>query len=290
MNVNQDWWYVRAYPGDATSMDEATAVLLPWLQDVAATERADRWFFVRYWDMTGHHLRLRARLDLDAADRVHARLNELIDLLSRLSAKGEQVRLVPGAALAGMAGPRRVVTSVYTPELAKYGGSRGVELAEDLFTASSTWIADNKLMDLAQTGGRAALAVGFLRDLLASALPAPAVAGFWALHRRQWGGRLRMLARTQPELSALLSSIATCIADEPPAAQARGTHEHVKTIVETLDRAGREDVAIPRPALLLHYLHMEMNRWGFMPAEECALGILAVNRSFQPNKYLKPDK
>ena len=52
-----DWWYVRAYPGHPDLMDEATRVLVPWLAARAAEEGAPAWFFTRYWDMSGHHLR-----------------------------------------------------------------------------------------------------------------------------------------------------------------------------------------------------------------------------------------
>jgi len=272
-----DWWYIRAYPGDVTLMDEAVALLLPWLRDVAAREQADRWFFVRYWDLTGHHLRLRIRLSADAAYRLHARLDDVVDLLGCLPAQGEDRKLVPGAAPAGIRGVQRVSACLYAPELAKYGGERGVALAEELFTASSSWIADNRLTDLAQPGERAALAVAFMRDLVQAALPAPGVSAFWEQHRRQWGGHLRMLVRTQQELSALMTSVASSMAggaDVTPRL-ARSVDEHVKTVVAALDRAEAERNPVPRPVLLLHYLHMEMNRWGFVPAEECALGILA---------------
>lgn len=205
----QDWWYIRAYPGDATLMDEAVALLLPWLRGVAERERADRWFFVRYWDMTGHHLRLRIRLPADAADRLHARIDDVTGMLGRLPAKGEGRRLVPGAAPPGIGGVRRVSACLYAPELAKYGGERGVALAEELFTASSSWIAENRLTDLDQPGARAALAVMFMRELVRAALPASGASDFWGRHRRQWGGHLRMLVRTQQELSDPMTSVAS---------------------------------------------------------------------------------
>ncbi|MCX5115213.1 hypothetical protein OOK13_43585 [Streptomyces sp. NBC_00378] len=37
----------------------------------------------------------------------------------------------------------------------------------------------------------------------------------------------------------------------------------------------RFDLGVEGPVLLLHYLHMDLNRWGFVPAEECLLGVLA---------------
>ncbi|GII62081.1 hypothetical protein Skr01_21660 [Sphaerisporangium krabiense] len=279
MSARQDWWYVRAYPGDATLMDRAAETLLPWLRDLAAREGADRWFFVRYWDLTGHHLRLRLRLGADAADRLHGRLDDVVGLLRGLPAAGEARRLVTGAAPMGTGGARHATTCLYAPELAKYGGTRGVGLAEELFTASSAWIAGNSLIGFDQPGARARLAVTFMRGLIEAALPAAGHQEFWAAHRRQWGGQLRVLVRTQPELNALLGRVADGVAqaEDVTGRLRHGLDEHVGQVVAALDRAEREDNPVPRPVLLLHYLHMEMNRWGFVPAEECGLGVLAAS-------------
>lgn len=50
---------------------------------------------------------------------------------------------------------------------------------------------------------------------------------------------------------------------------------HVGTVVRTLDAAAADENPVPREELLLHYLHMDLNRWGFVPAEESLLGVLA---------------
>jgi hypothetical protein len=50
---------------------------------------------------------------------------------------------------------------------------------------------------------------------------------------------------------------------------------HVETVVRTLDAAAADRNPVPREGLLLHYLHMDLNRWGFVPAEESLLGVLA---------------
>ncbi len=47
--------------------------------------------------------------------------------------------------------------------------------------------------------------------------------------------------------------------------------------MRTLDRAAAAGVPVERAVLLLHYLHMDLNRWGFVPAEESLLGIVAAH-------------
>ncbi|MFJ6610509.1 hypothetical protein ACIQPT_09525 [Streptomyces sp. NPDC091289] len=50
---------------------------------------------------------------------------------------------------------------------------------------------------------------------------------------------------------------------------------HVETVVRTLGEAAADKNPVPRQELLLHYLHMDLNRWGFVPAEGSLLGVLA---------------
>lgn len=49
----------------------------------------------------------------------------------------------------------------------------------------------------------------------------------------------------------------------------------VATVVRTLDRAAADGNPVPRWTPLLNSLHMDLNRWGFVPAEECLLDMLA---------------
>ncbi|NUR84974.1 MAG: hypothetical protein HOY71_12895 [Nonomuraea sp.] len=257
--MSVDWWYARAYPGGAELMDPATRVLVPWLRE----QGGSRWFFIRYWDMTGHHLRLRLRAHPDAVDRVHARLPELRALLDTLRPEPED-RLVPGDFPGPLPTGRAVRAGLYAPELAKYGGRDGVALAEELFTRGSEWYAANDLTKLGRSTDRASLAVSYLRSVVAAALPSGGEA-FWAAHRRHWGWQLRLAVPDQGRLRALLARTAASLT--PPALD---VGDLVAAVVDTLDRA-----ELPREHLLLQYVHMELNRWGFVPAEECLLGILA---------------
>ncbi|MER5618731.1 thiopeptide-type bacteriocin biosynthesis protein [Streptomyces sp. NPDC002215] len=273
-----DWWYVRAYPGHPDLMDEATRVLIPWLASRAAEEGAPAWFFTRYWDMSGHHLRMRLTCSADAVDRVHERLPEVVELLHSLGRPVAVERLVPGSVPQGLPMVKKARCCLYAPELAKYGGPSGVARAEELFTASCRWYDDHRLAALDPLFDRAALAVTYMRALVRAALPEMARTDFWALHRRQWGRQLRMAAPAQEELRGLLSraangigTAAACLDDDLRA----GIESHVQRVVRTLDGAAADMNAVPRAVLLLHYLHMDLNRWGFVPAEECLLGVLA---------------
>ncbi|WP_055699103.1 lantibiotic dehydratase C-terminal domain-containing protein [Streptomyces silaceus] len=275
--VDTDWWYVRAYPGHPDAMDEATRVLIPWLSAVAAQEAASAWFFTRYWDMSGHHLRLRLRCSADGADRVHERLPELVGLLHGLDRPAPAERLVPGSVPQGLPLVKQARCCLYAPELAKYGGARGVARAEELFTASCRWYDDQRIGALDPLFDRAALAVSYMRTLIGAALPdAEARTGFWTAHRRQWGRQLRMAAPAQEDLRGLLSRAAKGTKEASVEASLQeSVVRQVGTVVRTLDAAEADGNPVPRQSLLLHYLHMDLNRWGFVPAEESLLGVLA---------------
>ncbi|MFI0978260.1 lantibiotic dehydratase C-terminal domain-containing protein [Streptomyces sp. NPDC021093] len=277
--VETDWWYVRAYPGHPDAMDEATRVLIPWLSALASEEAASAWFFTRYWDMSGHHLRLRLKCSADGIDRVHERLPELVGLLYALDRPTPSARLVPGSVPQGLPMVKQARCCLYAPELAKYGGARGVARVEELFTASCRWYDDQRIGALDPLFDRAALAVSYMSALVRAALPEPrARTAFWTAHRRQWGRQLRMAAPGQEDLRGLLDRAARGTGE----ALARlstplqeSTTRHVETVVHTLDVAMADKNPVPREELLLHYLHMDLNRWGFVPAEESLLGVLA---------------
>ncbi|MEU6973458.1 thiopeptide-type bacteriocin biosynthesis protein [Kitasatospora aureofaciens] len=275
-----DWWYVRAYPGHPDLMDPATRVLVPWLAGLAAEESAPKWFFTRYWDMTGHHLRLRIQCSEEGADRIHGRLPELVALMDSLGRPVVTERLVPGSVPQGLPAGRRVRCCLYAPELAKYGGIRGVSRAEELFTASSSWYSEDDLAALDPLRERAALAVTYMDSLVRAALPAEHRQEFWAAHRRQWGRQLRTAVPGRDELRALLTRRAAAVntGTTVPERLRRGVEEHVDHVVLTLNRAAAEGNPVDPQVLLLHYLHMDLNRWGFVPAEESLLGVVAAAR------------
>lgn len=272
-----DWWYVRAYPGHPDLMDEATRLLVPWLAAQAAQETASAWFFTRYWDMSGHHLRLRLACSPDGADHVHDRLSELVELLHNLPGPTPAERLVPGSVPQGLPLVRQARCALYAPELAKYGGSAGVRRAEALFTASSRLYVEQRIGSLDPLFTRAALAVAYMRSLVCAALPdQEAQSAFWSAHRRQWGRQLAMCAPDHDQRRHLLTRAAAGVHATPLDDRHRkAVRDHSATVVRTLDGAAADGNPVPRPVLLLHYLHMDMNRWGFVPAEESLLGLLA---------------
>lgn len=114
----ESWFYVCIY-GARALQDDVIRHHLPALLAVAADAGMDRWFYVRYTDEGGHHVRLRLHGE---QDKLSAIGTTVIDALMRL----QDDRLVG-----------RWVVDDYDPEVERYGGTKAMSAAEQLFAADS---------------------------------------------------------------------------------------------------------------------------------------------------------
>ncbi|HEX6836545.1 MAG TPA: lantibiotic dehydratase, partial [Polyangia bacterium] len=113
-----EWLYLKLFTGTATAdrlLREMIAPTVRW----ATTAGATGWFFIRY-DEHGHHLRLRVRGEPSWL------LSELLPRLTEATRPWRDGGLI-----------WRMQIDTYERELERYGGARGIELAESLFRADS---------------------------------------------------------------------------------------------------------------------------------------------------------
>jgi len=114
-----EWLYLKLYVGAATADQVLCEVVAPLLTEPVVAKIVDRWFFLRYAD-PDWHLRLRFHGDPDPLLRV--------------------VMPMFHAALAPWLSDQRIwklQVDTYEREVERYGGSIGIELAEQLFHADS---------------------------------------------------------------------------------------------------------------------------------------------------------
>ena len=114
-----EWLYAKLYTGTGTADQLLDHVVGPLVRSSLDSGAADAWFFVRYGD-PDWHLRLRlhgepGRLSAEVLPSLHAALTPLLET--------GQLWLVQ--------------LDTYEREVERYGGARGVELAEALFAADS---------------------------------------------------------------------------------------------------------------------------------------------------------
>lgn len=282
----------------------------PLVRSLKERGLVERFFFLRYWER-GFHLRLRFLVGVDReAVPVRAEISESLGayLTRRPSTRSTDAAtyLSLQTTLAGLEGrsdppPRlapinSIVLERYEPELAKYGGPHGMEIAERLFDHSSSAVMDllpalegheNKRFGVALTM--------MLLGLRAFGVPRPLMAGFFDRYRRIWRGYLQNAAGSAAEMSptggqAALEALrlrVRSILEGDQRGPFRAWAEAVEDAASSI--AARAEAVLPqvlaareagtpeakKAFLLTQYLHVHNNRLGLTPIDECHLALLA---------------
>lgn len=126
-----DWLYLKMYTHPAGADRLLTEVMGPMTRDWADRGVIDDWFFIRYRDPE-FHLRWRLRGEPDALQVLRSEID------ARLGDEMSQGRVW------------RLATDTYDREIERFGGDRGIELAERLFTLESVAVVE--LLELLDPG------------------------------------------------------------------------------------------------------------------------------------------
>ncbi|PPG71280.1 hypothetical protein C5C31_02670 [Rathayibacter rathayi] len=289
------WWYARLYTGGVDAIDDVIAELLPSLLAEVRALDASRWFFLRYVDPSGPHLRLRVfgpGASLDRLVRVSRDLCTHLELIVSAS-RSPRIELVRGANAAVFAGSGDAVglrPAVYEPETDKYGGLDGVELAERVFEFSSE-LALWGVAEYEKGADRDALAALLLADgagalahgTRAQEWPARRAVSwlrFWQIHAEWWTGavfgdetvRAGLDAHVCAHRSAVMERLRRTAVQPGVEAWRR---RWFRAVDDYLTAAGRLGVPRTPQHLVFHQNHLLMNRLGYLPREEALLGLHA---------------
>lgn len=191
----QQWWFAQIYTSGFEGADPLIADVLPAMIAQVRPLGMQRWFFMRYLDDHGPHVRLRVLGNRAVQDRLQDSRHELRDQINAICAqpiRHEFITTVPRETYEGRLGTGSR-GALYEPELTKYGGPSGVALAEELFEFSSElalWACGR----FEKTTDRAALATLLLGDVADSLIHGPGAAparhspvdwdGYWDHHLR----------------------------------------------------------------------------------------------------------
>ena len=289
------WWYACLYTGGVEGGDDVIAGLLPPLLAEVRVLGAGRWFFLRYFDETGPHLRLRVFGPGRSLDRLVRSMADLGAHLELIATRPRQrvVELVPGATAAVLGSASRAVgtrPAVYEPEIDKYGGLDGVELAEQLFEFSSE-LALWGVSAHEKGGRRDGLAALLLADTAgaltwgarADAWPARGRTPwprFWATHTDWWTGAVTGDTRYRDRLEEHAAAHRGAVAERMRSTAADPGVEAwrrrwFRAVDDYLAAAGHLGVPRSPQHLAFHQNHMLMNRLGYLPREEALLGLHA---------------
>lgn len=287
-----EWLYFKIYPSRYRELEQVLRhVIAPAVAAARATGDLQRWFFIRYADERGPHIRLRLRGPQSSRDVWLRQLSTLIeDAQARLPAAApidthqqfapsgdlEQRVFAPGCTLAP-----------YQPEYEKYGGAAGVAIAEELFQASSEF-ALRAIDEVAAPSGRVRLNLALTGCMVALTQPSPEAGERFLRHYFwYWTGQDRAGAdQVREKLRRAAGRRSALVLDgmEPsrlPGTEGRlvaGYHAALRCALAALD-AAREEVSEPAVRLSFDYLHMHNNRMGLSPLEEAWVAALLLTQS-----------
>ncbi|WVT78933.1 lantibiotic dehydratase C-terminal domain-containing protein [Pengzhenrongella phosphoraccumulans] len=273
LDLGPEWWSANLYVERRDAVDAVAARVVPWLGAVTQEIGAPRWFFMRYFDMRGHHLRLRVRAQPERVDDLCERAADLVELARMGAGDSLDPSFVPDRMIPDIVSRPALVSRVYSPEYAKYGGVRGIEIAEGLFTWTSSWHAEHEVLKLPKYPDRAAFALALGREL-DCALPADLRDPLWRAHFQRWGRRLQGFGRGPGEDVASVRRRVSAELEPTVTWHKSGAQTLAARIVDSIDEISEYLDESKRTIVLLDYFHMEMNRLGLNPVEECIVGTL----------------
>lgn len=290
MSEQHDWIYYKLYLGQYTN--RADQVLLGLGRRIEASSLYSHWFYLRYLDESGLHLRLRlmARPGQDAAARsaALALIEAELAAMPGYPPSGHLAMVTPpgmdqhsmGAALAR--GEVRCVADTYQPEYDKYGGAAGMPLAEAVFMASSQVALAIMADEAAGHYSRKSMIPHLMRACLEALRPGPAEQ-FWGRYCLFWLGgespaasdwRQRFLAKG---LELRAQGVPICPPDVALDARAL---QHLQYWRSALARAAasyrdmREETGAAFDVLCFNFAHLMNNRLGLTALEEAYMATL----------------
>jgi len=262
------WSYVKIHHNPGPSGETTDSILCeavaPSLREMHGEGLYGAYFFLRYTDETGPHLRLRVN-----KEALESRLRDSIALR-----------------LAGVAPDSQITPARYEPEVAKYGGVGGMALAEAQFHASSDFALDCLIRTRHQTGVRLLIGAREFLWILEAAVAEPQKrAGVLAGYADYWKRFLKnSLREPAPSLECdadMRAFWSEKVADDGLAEALgltaalsawRGATATALEGLRALERADQLTVASPHIAL--NFMHTFSNRLGLSIADELLMAAL----------------
>lgn len=283
------WTYIKIYFG--TQAERADNFIVDLAQRMQSNAAVLKWFYLRYVDETGFHVRLRYVARPDRQDEANRSVRaDCTDMLNHMyeylpSTYRPMVSLPEFITrdIAPVVDPRlRLEDDKYVPEYEKYGRAVAMPIAENLFHASSE-IAGQILADEAAGLYTRKAVAGWLMNEPNEAFPTVVHADYWRQYSLYWLGgdspaagdwRLRF-TRKGAELRDRGQPVLPDESALPAEAVAVIERWRRSLAIAARDYAALKDRGGARPDVLsLNFSHLMMNRLGIATLEEAYLAAL----------------
>jgi hypothetical protein len=270
------WVYAKVYVHDRPEMlDWLVVSVLPRVRERLG---GARWFFLRYFDTSGVHLRVRFEVPAADARDVQDQLARTLTVgyaeLDRAGFNGfdwfmPRLRPAPSSGETATA----VVADVYVPEHGTYG-ARHMTVAEDLFHRSSE-LAAAELAERHAAGASYAKrgVLAYMDAVRAAFVPDRDEEAFWTAYRERWLGPDAAVADAwrAPIVRQAERVAATLREPFAPSPRAQAWDDALR------DAAARYGGAASDLAVL-QFAHLTNNRLGITLVEESYLAQLLLAR------------
>lgn len=282
-----DWLYFKIYPRHFDQLDRVIEQIVhPAICHVRDSAGLERWYFLRYADKRGWHIRLRLR----GAKRFHEdwsrEIRQLVNtVLPQLDEGSPAPRLISSTAYRdALVAEPGCEPETYEPEYEKYGGTLGVAIAEELFEASSD-TAVTALLGIQHPAERFLLYLALTNSLVERFhKPPDDRRRFLEYYLWYWSGqdrpgasqgrrKLREAAwQRRMFVTRQLAGLADHALITSLAQQQEGALDRALNALQSAEYEITETPA----RLSFDYLHMNNNRLGVLPSEEAYLAALLL--------------
>ena len=284
---NHDWVYFKLYLGEA--YDRCDSLIVTLLPEFFQIQDVERSFFIRYVDDKGFHLRLRFRVRPGLKGELSTKAWGICEKTLR------QLPLLPPSDYFPMVPPTGritdkpptsavgIVADVYEPELDKFGGERGISIAEEVFESSSRLALDVLRLEDEGKLSRKTIAPCFMQTVAEAFDFTHSKVDFWQDYSFYWlGGRTPAARDFRERFFAKARTLRT--QHVPVVAPPEVLPEEARTLNKVwrdrLDaaasayaRAGDLGPVTP-DVLAFNFSHLMNNRLGLPALDEAYLGAL----------------
>lgn len=278
--MTRDWLYLRIYPGALEKMDAlARLVARPAVKLARGLSGVDRWFFLRYVDQRGYHLRLRFRGPTRSINVLHRELEHLVAsaLMDIADLKVPATkRLVPLPIPDLSSDEIGWETDLYEPELNVYGEGSGIETAEITFEQSSELALSLLLDERWRHGSR----VGYALALMGATADAFHIQDgremFWARYAAFWSRPEYGSTQALADRLASAAAVRTLVVGRDYSATAKlsGWRVLISEYVKALEGSVAGGKLLVPEQRCAQFVHLMNNRLGFLPIEEVYMAFL----------------
>lgn len=289
INNPEKWLFYSLYPGNPLFLDNVVLDIITPLMNQLKEDDYTSWFFIRYWDQEGPHIRFRI---LPKDDSTSNKIRNYIETNSKIKISTYSNETVyyrkPLIPIPTMTNTSTLVRQqTYIPEYGKYGGVKGIDIAEKLFHYSSEMVLQAIQKEREEElFSRSYLSIFLMEKLAKSVLKKQKkINRFLSDYFHYWtGGDSQEGGNFRKKISVAVDKRINSIDNkwtkmENEFEKINFVNLHVKQFIDAIKCAKQSnEVMTTEEDLFFHYMHMMNNRLGISTSEEAYISHIIYRK------------